>query len=134
MTKPSFIYLLILTFCLFRAAPTAYEGSQARGRIGAVKLLACTTATAMQDPTCVCDLHHSSRQHKILNPLSKARDRTCVLMDTSQIHFHWATSETPLKVYSFFLATPPACGSSQARDQTYATAATPTTGVTMPDH
>ena len=22
------------------------------------------------------------------NPLSKARDRTCVLMDTSQIHFH----------------------------------------------
>ena len=36
MTKPSFIYLLILTFCLFRAAPTAYEGSQARGRIRAV--------------------------------------------------------------------------------------------------
>ena len=24
--------------------------------------------------------------HRILNPLSKARDRTCVLTDTSQIH------------------------------------------------
>ena len=33
-----------------------------------------TTATAMQDPSPGFDLHHSSRQHPILNPLSKARD------------------------------------------------------------
>ena len=33
----------------------------------------------------VCDLHHSSWQHQIPNPLSKARDRTCVLMDTSWV-------------------------------------------------
>ena len=33
-----------------------------------------------------CDLHHSSQQRRI-NPLSKARDRTCILMDTSQIRF-----------------------------------------------
>ena len=26
------------------------------------------------------------------NPLSKARDRMCVLIDTSQIHFHRATT------------------------------------------
>ena len=31
----------------------------------------------------------------ILNPLSEARDQTFVLMDTSQIHFHWATTGTP---------------------------------------
>ena len=33
----------------------------------------------------VCDLHHSSRQHRhqILNPPSEARDLTCVLKDTS---------------------------------------------------
>ena len=37
-------------------------------------LLASTTATATQDPSRVCDLDHSSRQHWILNPLSKARD------------------------------------------------------------
>jgi len=30
-------------------------------------------------------LHHSSQQYQILNPLSEARDRTCILMDASQI-------------------------------------------------
>ena len=34
------------------------------------------TATAMPDPSCICDLHHSSRQHRILNPRSEARDGT----------------------------------------------------------
>ena len=32
----------------------------------------------------------------ILNPLSKARDRTCVLMDASQICFLCTTMGTPL--------------------------------------
>ena len=44
----------------------------------------------MPDPSCVCNLHCSSQQHWILSPLSEARDCTCILMDTSQIHFHWA--------------------------------------------
>ena len=60
-----------------------------------LQLPAYTTATAMRDPSRICDLHHSSRQHWILNPLSKARDWTCILMYTSQIHFHWATIGTP---------------------------------------
>ena len=34
-------------------------------------------------------------QYRILNPLSKARDRTCILMDKSQIHYCWATTGTP---------------------------------------
>ena len=50
-----------------------------------LELLAYTTATAMPDQNCVCDLHHSSRQHWILNPLNEARDRTCNLMVPSQI-------------------------------------------------
>ena len=45
-------------------------------------------ATAATDLSRICDLHHSSQQCQILNTLSKARDRTCVLMDTSQIHFY----------------------------------------------
>ena len=53
-----------------------------------LQLPACTTATAMWDPNRVCSLYHSSRQHRILNPLIKARNRTLVLMDTSQIHYH----------------------------------------------
>ena len=39
-----------------------------------LQLLAYTVATEMQDLSCVYDLHHGSRQHRILNPLSKARD------------------------------------------------------------
>ena len=36
-------------------------------------LPAYTTATATQDPSLVCDLHHSSGQCQIRNPLSGAR-------------------------------------------------------------
>ena len=50
-----------------------------------LQLPAYTTAPAMPDPSCVCDLHHSSQQGRILNPLSEARDQTLILMDTSQI-------------------------------------------------
>ena len=46
---------------------------------------ATATATAVPDPSRICDLHHSSRQHWILNPLRKARYQTCILMDTSQV-------------------------------------------------
>ena len=49
------------------------------------KLLAYTTAAAKRDRNHICDLHHSSWQRWILNPLSEARDWTCVLMDTSQV-------------------------------------------------
>ena len=45
-------------------------------------------ATAMRDPSHICDLHHNSQQCQILNPLSEARDQTHILMDPSQIHFH----------------------------------------------
>ena len=48
----------------------------------------------MWDPSCLCDLHHSSWQCRILNPLSEARDRTRNLMVPSWIHFHF-TAGTP---------------------------------------
>ena len=52
-----------------------------------LQALAYTTTTAMQDLSCICSLYHSSKQLRILNPLSKARDLTCVLMDAGQIRF-----------------------------------------------
>ena len=53
-------------------------------------------ATARPDLSRICDLHHSSQQHWILNPLRKARDRTCIiLMDTSWVHYLWATMGIP---------------------------------------
>ena len=57
-------------------------------RLGAeseLQLPAYTTATATQDSSCVCDLHHSSRHRQILNPPREARDQTSVLKDTSHI-------------------------------------------------
>ena len=48
-----------------------------------LQLPAYTTATATRDLSHVCDLRHSSWQCWILNPRSKARDQTCVLMDTN---------------------------------------------------
>ena len=50
-----------------------------------LQLVAYTTATAMWDPSLVCDLHHSSWKCLILNPLSEARDQTHVLIDTSRV-------------------------------------------------
>ena len=51
-----------------------------------LQLLTYTIATATQDLSQVCDLHHSSRQQWIINPLSGDRDQTRILMDTSQVH------------------------------------------------
>ena len=56
---------------------------------------ATATATSTQNPSRICDLYYSSRQRWILNPLSEARDRICIVMDTSRVHYHWATTGTP---------------------------------------
>jgi len=61
-----------------------------------LQLPAYSTATAMQDLSCICDLHHSSQQRRILNPWSEARDQTRNLMVPSQIRFCCTTMETPL--------------------------------------
>ena len=54
----------------------------------------------MSDPSHICDLHHSSRKCQILNPLIKARDRTCNLTVPSRICFHCATAGTPDSTFS----------------------------------
>ena len=53
------------------------------------------TATATSDLSYICKLHHSSWQHRILNPLSKTRERTHIPMNTGQVRYHWATVGTP---------------------------------------
>ena len=63
-----------------------------------LQLPAYTTATAMQNPSYIYNLHHSSWQCCIPNPLSEARDWTRILKDTSQIHFCCATTETHISV------------------------------------
>ena len=83
-TFPLFLhsFSFFLSFLLFRAALGHMEFPRLGVELGP---LLPATATATQDLSCICDLHHSSRQHRILNPLSEARDGTCILMDASQI-------------------------------------------------
>ena len=98
-----FLLYIFFVFCLFWATPAAYGGSQARGPIGTI-----ATSLPTADPSRICDLHHSSQQRQILNPLSEARDRTCNLRFVN----HWATTGTLpysfqslLEVYVFLLGT-----------------------------
>ena len=52
------------------------------------------TTQIQPDPSRVFNLHHSSWQRQILNPLSKVRDWTHILMDTSRAHYSWAIEGT----------------------------------------
>ena len=63
-----------------------YGGSEARGQIRAVAA-GLHHSHSNSGSSHVYNLYHSSWQHWILNPLSKARDQTCVLRDASQICF-----------------------------------------------
>ena len=56
----------------FFFGPAAYGSSQAK---------AYATAMATADLNCICNPHCSLWQHRILYPLSEARDQTHILMD-----------------------------------------------------
>ena len=60
-----------------------------------LQLPADTPATATQDPSHVCDLHHSLWQCRILNPPSEAKDGPRILMDASRVCYHRATTGLP---------------------------------------
>ena len=126
----AFIYL----FCILGPHPWHMEFP----RLGVEsELPAYTIATAMQDPSWVYDLHHSSWQHRILNPLGKARDWTYNLMDASVVLYCWAMTGTPKMFGLFYLfifvclffvfcpfrAVPTTYGGSQARGLIRAVAA-----------
>ena len=49
-----------------------------------LQLLVYATTTATWDPRCICSLYQSFRQCWIRNPVSEGRDRTRILVDTSQ--------------------------------------------------
>ena len=63
-----------------------------------LQLLASATATAMHDPSHICNLHHSSVQRWILNPRNEARDQNRIFMDTSRVHYRFAKTGNSLFV------------------------------------
>ena len=60
----------------------------------------------MLDWSHVCELHHSSWQHRILVLLSEARAQTRILMDTSWVCYCWATVGTSKTTQMYFLIVP----------------------------
>ena len=107
--QPSFYCLLYIislySLCFFVAFLLSFTGPHPRHmevpRIGVeseLQLPAYTTATAPQDPSHICELHHSSRQRWILNPLREARDRTHILMDATRVRepLHHGGNSQPL--------------------------------------
>ena len=71
---------LFLFLSFFLGGPHSWHMEVPRlGAESELQLSTYATATATQDPSIICDLHYSSWQHWILNPVIK------VLMDASQI-------------------------------------------------
>ena len=87
------------SFCLLRATPAAYGGSQASGLIRAVVASLHQSHSSTRSESGLQTTPQLTRQHQILNSLSGARDRTYNLMVPSRIRFHCATTGTPRKVF-----------------------------------
>ena len=80
---PSLTFFLVLQ---------VYGSSQARGRIGTTAASLHHSLQHLQHLSPIFGLYCSSWQHQILNP----PDWTHVLMDTSCVHYCWATMGTPI--------------------------------------
>ena len=65
-SRKSFYFFLSFFFCFLGLYPQHMEVPRLRVQ-SELQLPAYTTATAMEDPSQLWDLHHSSRQHWILN-------------------------------------------------------------------
>ena len=72
-------FFFFFFFCFLGPHPRHMEVPRL-GVESELQLPAYTTATAMQDLSCICNLHHSSWQGWIFIKLSKARDQTHILM------------------------------------------------------
>ena len=90
LNKPSFcnqasvvvLFCFVFLFSIW-GTPTAYASSQARGWMGATAAVLCHSHS-----TARFELHlgpMGKLEHQILNPLSKARNQTHILMDTSRV-------------------------------------------------
>ena len=78
-------YFILFYFILFLEPHRRHMEIPRLGVKSELELPAYTTATAMWGRSHVC--YHSSQQCQIPNPLSHARDQTCVLMDTSRVSY-----------------------------------------------
>ena len=93
--NPSFCGVFgLFLFCFLGLHPRHME-VPSLGVKSELQLPAYITAMWTRGPNSICDLHHSSQQCQIPNPLREAMDGTHVLLYTTQIHFRCAKTGTP---------------------------------------
>ena len=78
-------YFILFCFLPFRAVPVAYVSFRARGWIRAIPAGLCHSHSNRGSNLCLQPTPQFMAV--ILNPLSEARDWTCIFMDTSRTHF-----------------------------------------------
>ena len=83
------------SFFFFLLGPHLWDMEGPRLGVESELQLPAYATDTVPDPSPISDLHHSSWQHQVLNRLSKAKDQTHVLMDTSQVHYHSAMMGIP---------------------------------------
>ena len=81
-------------FFLNRTTTVAYGGSQARGQIGASAAGLHHSHSNVKSELCLWPTPQLMATWDP-DPLIEVRDRTQVLLDTSQVPYHWATTGTP---------------------------------------
>ena len=87
-----FLSFLLFLFLLFRASPMAYGGSQARGSNQSYSCLPQPQQCGIRATSAT---YTEAYGHSGSPTLSEARDQTCILEDTSQIGFLYASVEAP---------------------------------------
>ena len=92
LSTPDLDYWSRFFFFFFSFRAAAFGNSQARGQMGAAAV--GLHHSHCNNPSWICNLHRSSQQCQILNPLSGARDWTHILMHTSQVPFCWTPMGT----------------------------------------
>ena len=92
------LIFFLFCFCLFRAAPMAYRGYQAKGPIRAVATSLCHSHSNLGSKP---HLWPTPQLMTILNsqPPELAMDQIHVLKDTSQISFRCTTMGTPVSSF-----------------------------------
>jgi len=79
------VFFFFFFFCFLGPCPRHTEVPKLAVE-SELQMPAYTTATAMPDPSCICNLCRSLWQGPTLNPLSKPRGQIHIVMDISWVH------------------------------------------------
>ena len=74
------VFCFVLSFCFFLGPHPWHMEVPRIGVELELQLPVYATATAMRDSSCIWDLHHSSQQHQMPNPLSEIKPTSSYIL------------------------------------------------------